>query len=188
MTMRKIKSLLRRMEIVIAFACVLAGEASAQSSKPVQLKCESLTTPLGMDAKKPVLSWRLQDADAGARQTAYEIQVASGGTALAAGRADIWDSGRVESDDSIGAHYEGPALEPSKRYFWRVMVWGRGGKPYPASDVSWWETGLLRQENWTAKWIGYEESEHRYMRESGAEWITNGDTEAPRTRSGSPTR
>jgi alpha-L-rhamnosidase len=180
MTIRKTRGMLRGTEILIACLCVFAGDASAQSSKPVQLKCESLTRPLGMDAKNPVLSWKLQDASAGARQTAYEIQVASSVTSLTAGRPDVWDSGRMESDDSIGANYGGPALASSKRYFWRVIVWGREGKRYPASDVSWWETGLLRQENWNAKWIGYEESEHRHVRESGAEWIANGDNDAPK--------
>ncbi len=99
---------------------------------------------------------------------------------MAAGKPDLWDSKRVESEDSIGAGYGGPALTPSKRYFWRVLVWGRDGKPYPPSDVSWWETGLLQQENWKAKWIGYEEPELKHIRESGAQWITNSDTEAPK--------
>jgi alpha-L-rhamnosidase len=164
----------------IAMACaLLAGSSWAQSTKPVELECESLTTPLGMDANKPALSWKLQDASAGARQTAYEIQVGSSATSLAAGKSDIWGSGRVESGDSIGVSYAGPDLMPSKRYFWRVLVWGRDGKAYPPSDVSWWETGLLRQENWKAKWIGYEESELQLVRESGAKWITNADTEGP---------
>jgi len=168
--------------LVVAMACTfVAGSALAQLAKPVQLECESLTTPLGMDANKPALSWKLQDASAGARQTAYEIQVASSSTALAADKPNVWDSGRVESSDSIGAAYGGPNLAPSTRYFWRVMVWGRDGKPYPVSDVSWWETGLFRKENWKAKWIGYEESEHRHVRESGAEWITNADTQEPKT-------
>jgi len=165
----------------IAVACaLLAGSSSAQSAKPVGLECESLTSPLGMDTNKPVLSWKLQDASAGARQTAYEIQVGSSATSLAAGESDVWDSGRIQSADSIGASYAGPDLVPSKRYFWRVLVWGRDGKPYPPSDVSWWETGLLRRENWKAKWVGYEESELRRVRESGAEWITNADAEGPK--------
>src|SRR6266481_10202066 len=140
-------------DIGIAFACLCLciGVASAQSSKPVMLECESLITPLGMDAKRPVLSWKLQDTSAGAQQTAYEIQVASTSALLKAGKPDIWDSKRVESGDSIGAAYGGPALAPSKRYFWRVQVWARDGKPYPPSDVSWWETGLIQQENWKAK-------------------------------------
>jgi len=169
-------------DIGIALACLWlwVGVASAQSAKPVMLECESLITPLGMDAKKPLLSWKLQDTNTGAQQTAYEIQVASSSALLAAGTPDIWDSRRVESRDSIGAGYRGPALTPSKRYFWRVLVWGRDGKRYPPSDISWWETGLLQQENWKAKWIGYEEPELKHLRESGAQWITNSDTDAPK--------
>ncbi len=92
------------------------------------------------------------------------------------GKADVWDSGKVESSDSIGVVYGGPAMQASKRYFWRVLVWDRDGKAYPASDATWWETGLLRQENWKAKWIGFEEAEERAVRESGAKWITNAET------------
>jgi alpha-L-rhamnosidase len=163
----------------IASLCLFGGEVLAQSNKPVKLECESLITPLGMDVAKPILSWKLQDDSAGAQQTAYEVQVASNTALLATGRPDIWDSKRVESGNSIGAVYQGPPLAPSKRYFWRVLVWDREGKPYPPSDVSWWETGLLGQENWKAKWIGYEEPEHKRVRESAAKWITNADTKAP---------
>src|SRR6266481_1895697 len=173
--------LLHDIGIALAFLCGCAVVVSAQSNKPVMLECESLITPMGMDAKRPVLSWKLQDATAGAQQTGYEIQVASSSGQLQAGKPDIWDSKRVESGDSIGAGYGGPALTASKRYFWRVLVWGRDGKPYPPSNVSWWETGLLQQENWKAKWIGYEEPELEHLRESGAQWITNSDTEAPKS-------
>src|SRR5882757_10677677 len=173
------QALSRGIGIALACLCLCVGVVSAQSSKPVMLECESLITPLGMDARKAVLSWKLQDTSAGAQQTAYEIQVASSSALLKAGKPDIWDSKRVESGDSIGADYGGPALTASKRYFWRVLVWGRDGKPYPPSDVSWWETGLLQQENWKAKWIGYEEIELKHIRESGAQWITNSDTDAP---------
>ena len=65
-------------------------------------------------------------------------------------------------------------MAASTRYYWRVEVWDKDGKPYPASDVSWWETGLLK-EPWKAQWIGYEDPEHRAVRKSGATWITNAD-------------
>jgi alpha-L-rhamnosidase len=165
--------------IVLACLCFFSGGAAAQL-KPVSLECESLTTPLGMDVQKPLLSWKLQDPRDGAKQTAYEIQVGSREALLLDGKPDVWDSGRVQSDDSIGVAYEGPALISSKRYFWRVLIWDQDGKPYPPSEISWWETGLLRQENWKAKWISYEEPELRRVRQSGAEWITNPDTEAPK--------
>jgi alpha-L-rhamnosidase len=164
-----------------ACLCAVAGSTMAQAGKPEKLQCEALVTPLGMDALRPSLSWQLRDSREGARQTAYEIQVASAIPLLQTGKADIWDSGQVESDDSHGIRYEGPTLQPSKKYFWRVQVWDRDHKPYPPSDATWWETGLLEQKNWTAKWIGHEEAEHRSLRESGAIWISNADTQAPPT-------
>jgi alpha-L-rhamnosidase len=165
--------------LLVSLVCAIGAGSLRAQSKPIALQCESLTTPLGMDVSHPVLSWKLQDSRSGARQTAYEIQVAANAGALAAGKPDVWDSGRVESGDSIGARYGGPEFVPSKRYFWRVQVWGADGQAYPPSDVSWWETGLLKKENWKAKWIGYEESELRHVRESGAQWITNPETDAP---------
>jgi alpha-L-rhamnosidase len=168
------------MTFVIAGALLIPAAAGAQPAKPEHLRCESLSTPLGMDAKEPLLSWVLEDPRMGARQSAYELQVASSTALLESGKPDIWDSGRVASDNSIGAKYQGPALQPSRRYFWRVLVWDSDAKPYPASDITWWETGLLDQENWKAKWISYEESELQRVRESGADWITNSKTEVPK--------
>ncbi|PYU79656.1 MAG: rhamnosidase, partial [Acidobacteria bacterium] len=139
----------------------------------MQLKCDALVNPLGIDSKEPMLSWQLRDDRFEARQTAYEIQVASNPALLGAGKPDVWDSGRVESDQSAGVSYAGPALIAEKRYFWRVKVWDKDGKPYPASDASWWETGLLDAREWRGKWIGREEHEHKRVREADAAWVTN---------------
>src|SRR5271168_1471348 len=146
--------------------------AASPSLNPVHLACDSLEHPLGIDSSQPLFSWQLQDAGFAARQTAYRIEVASKPTTLTGGKPDVWDSGRVTSDKSFGVTYGGPELVASKRYYWRVEVWDKDGKPYPASDVSWWETGLLK-EKWTAEWIGYEDPEHRAVRKSGTTWITN---------------
>ena len=154
---------------VFAFASI----SGAQVGKPYGLECESLVTPLGMDAKRPQLSWKIYDTRDGARQSAYQVQVGSGIGLLNEGKPEVWDSGRVASDQSRGIIYAGPALVPSRRYYWRVLSWDRDGKPYPASDPTWWETGLLDQANWNAQWIGFEEPEERAVRESGAAWITN---------------
>ena len=79
-----------------ALCALLTGAvAMAQVGKPEKLECESLVTPLGMDAEKPTLSWQLRDTRDGAKQTAYEVQVATSTANLAAGKGDIWDSGKV---------------------------------------------------------------------------------------------
>jgi alpha-L-rhamnosidase len=174
------RNLLRLLVVAAVSAVMFTLGASAQSMKPVKLECEALSTPLGMDAKQPLLSWKIQESRPGARQSAYQIQVGSTEEMLASGKGDVWDSGRIESDNSRGVPYGGPALEPSKRYYWRVLVWDQNAKASAPSEPSWWETGLLNQENWKAQWIGYEEPELRQVRESGAMWITNTDTEAPK--------
>jgi len=114
--------------------------AAAPPLKPAHLTCDSLERPLGIDSGQPLLSWQLQDTGFGARQTAYRIGVASTPTLLSGDKPDVWDSGRIASDKSVGVVYAGPELAASKRYYWRVEVWDKYGKPYPASDVSWWET------------------------------------------------
>ena len=103
---------------------------------------------------------------------------------LASGKADVWDSGRVASNQSVNVRYAGPALAVSKRYYWRVNAWDQNGKAYPPSDVTWWETGLLDSAGWKAQWISYEDEEHRSVREAKAEWVAvpeiAGSTQSPR--------
>ncbi len=137
------------------------------------LRCDALVDPLGIDDAHPALSWRMEDSTAGARQTAYRIEVFSRAPRSAAISADVWDSGRIASSVSNGVTYQGPALQPTKRYYWRVAVWGKDGQAYPWSQTGWWETGLMEQSAWQGKWIGYESPELHSLRSSGAMWITN---------------
>jgi alpha-L-rhamnosidase len=145
---------------------------------PVALQVDNLTTPLGIDDPAPRFSWQLQDPTAGAAQTAYKLQVSSSLEFLAANNADVWNSGVIKSSQSMNVVYAGPALMPSARYFWRVQVWNAAGKPYSASEVSWWETGLLSQDAWHAQWIGYETPEEATVRNAGSAWITSPDAKA----------
>jgi hypothetical protein len=93
------KKLLTFLGVGIAFALPFVPIVVTQSSRPVKLECEVLSTPLGMDAEKPLLSWKIEDSRHSAKQTAYQIQVASTEEKLASGKADVWDSGRVESEN-----------------------------------------------------------------------------------------
>ena len=147
---------------------------------PVALQVDNLKTPLGIDDPSPRFSWQLQDPARGARQTAYEVKVASRAELLneSAGKADVWDSGRIESDASMNMPYAGPELAPSTRYFWRVKVWDAAGKAYALSGTSWWETGLVKQDNWQAQWIGFETPEEDAVRHADAQWIANPDAKS----------
>jgi alpha-L-rhamnosidase len=157
--------------------CTLAvaqfARAQAVQAGPTELRVDDLKTPLGIDDAAPRFSWQLHDPQRGARQTAYEVLVASSAESLQKGNADVWDSGKVDSDQSLNVRYSGPAVTPSKRYFWRVKIWGAGGSLYPESDVAWWETGLLKREAWQAKWIRYETAEEAAVRGAPAIWIAH---------------
>ncbi|HUN86469.1 MAG TPA: family 78 glycoside hydrolase catalytic domain [Terracidiphilus sp.] len=142
---------------------------------PVELRVDDLKTPLGIDDAAPRFSWQLNDPTRGARQTAYEVDVASSEELLRAGKADVWSSGRVESGESLNIRYEGPALKPATRYFWRATVWGAAGKSYASASSSWWETGLMSQSDWHGSWIGYETAEEAAVRHAPAAWITSAD-------------
>jgi hypothetical protein len=65
----------------------------------------------------------------------------------------FWDSGKVESNPTIQVTFTGPALEPRRRYYWKVRVWDRRGEASRWSKTAWWEAALLSPGQWTAHWI-----------------------------------
>ncbi len=119
------------------------------------LRCEFLDNPLGIDVVPPRLSWQLRDDRRGARQQAYRLQAATSREALAQGRADLWDSGRVESVQSHLVPYGGPALCAGQWVYWRVQVWDQDDQPSDWSEAAWWSMGRLDPADWApAAWIG----------------------------------
>src|SRR5579871_3392808 len=102
---------------VLVLLMWVSGDALAA---PVHLRCESLVNPLGIDAGTPHLSWQSDSTERNWRQSAYQILVASSADELSAGRSDVWDSGKVSSDESVGIAYGGPKLQSRKRYYWSV--------------------------------------------------------------------
>lgn len=134
----------------LLFFMILAGASIAQV-KIQQLKVENLKTPLGLDAAQPRLSWQITSDKRNIYQTAYEIRVATDVAGLSIGA--VWNSGKVTSDQSVHILYGGQPLKPKQRYFWQVRVWDNAGKASPWSEASFWETGLLNANNWSARWI-----------------------------------
>ena len=68
---------------------------------PVSLTCEYLVNPLGIDEPQPRLAWQVNDPRRGAVQRAYQILVASNLDILANDRADMWDSRKVMSVETV---------------------------------------------------------------------------------------
>jgi len=119
-----------------------------------QLRCEYLRDPLGINVVKPRLEWILESGGRGQKQTAYQVLVAGSAERLNIGQADLWDSGKVKSDQSIHVVYSGKALTSQMRCYWKVRVWDKNGKPTSWSKPAMWSMGLLTESDWQADWIG----------------------------------
>jgi len=120
-----------------------------------RLRCEYLFNPLGIDETQPRLSWILDGSRRGARQTAWQVRVVSRPERLGQAEADLWDSGRVEGDQSTHIVYGGVPLVSRMACHWRVTVWDEQGTPL-TSEPAFWTMGLLRPEDWKAKWISHD--------------------------------
>jgi alpha-L-rhamnosidase len=133
----------------------VASVYAAESPATVEyLRCEYRVNPLGIDVAQPRLSWEMTDARRGAKQTAYQILVADSAEKLAAGEANLWDSGRVASDQSTQIVYDGKPLTSRTQCHWKVRLWDAEGNPTSYSTPALWSMGLLKPIEFQAKWIG----------------------------------
>jgi alpha-L-rhamnosidase len=144
---------------LIAAACLIATPTShAQSpyspAVATQLRCEYLTDPEGIDETIPRLSWIMADSRRGATQTAYHILVADSLSELNDSVGNLWDSGKVESSQSIQIVYEGKSLRSRDQVWWMVRIWDQDGRPSAWSEPAYWSMGLINPEDWQGRWIG----------------------------------
>jgi alpha-L-rhamnosidase len=157
-----------------------AGWTAARPAwRPSSLRCEDMINPLGLDTVAVRLSWTLESPERGLRQTAYQILVSSLEELLQPGRADLWDSGRMESSRSIHIAYAGRPLRSRGRYHWKVRSWDGRGEASPWSEPAWWEMGLLWNEDWVGQWIGLRNVE-LVLDPNMKDWIEGTADPAPR--------
>jgi alpha-L-rhamnosidase len=145
----------RTLALAMALLAVPSAARAPDAGRlaPGRLRCEYAVDPLGIDVAKPRLFWQVEGVDRGERQTAWHILVASSSGALAADRGDLWDSGRVESDETTHIRYGGAALASSQTVHWKVRVWDRSGRPSSWSAPAAWTMGVLTAEEWRGIWI-----------------------------------
>jgi alpha-L-rhamnosidase len=122
--------------------------------KTTRLRCEYLETPLAVESAQPRLSWEGDCPRPGAAQSAYRILVANSPATLGKHRGNLWDSGRVESNQSLHVRYAGKKLKSCQQVFWKVMAWDETGKAGPWSRPTSWTMGILCAKEWKAGWIG----------------------------------
>ncbi|MBK1876438.1 alpha-L-rhamnosidase [Pelagicoccus mobilis] len=149
---------MNRFFLISAIFLVFASLLSSAPLAVVDLKSEHLENPIQLDVERPQLSWKLvaeSNSDRGRGQSAYRVLVASSKELLQEERGDLWDSGRVESDDSVLIRYAGEALVSRQACYWKVRVWDESGVESDWSKHARWTMALLEVEDWEGSdWIG----------------------------------
>lgn len=103
-------------------------------------------------SSSPRFSWKLsfpQSSDyRGTQQTDYQLTVSAGQDRL------VWDTGRINSSESVFIPYTGPLLNSSLSYDWQVTVWTNTENKSISSPQYQFMVGLKTEEEWEgAEWM-----------------------------------
>lgn len=113
---------------------------------PARLRCEYRENPLAVDIEHPRLSWIVESGEVGQSQSAYQILAGT-----SPGAADLWDTGKINSDETLHHPYQGKVLTSGQRVFWRVGVWDVRGR-LTWSKPAQFSRGIAPSD-WKAAWI-----------------------------------
>jgi len=138
----------------------LFGISFAQDLSLKDLTTDHKVNPIGIENRNPRFSWKITGSGHNIRQTAYSIKVYSDESF--SNSKIVWQSGRIDSEESVLQEYKGPELKSGQKYYWQVRIWDGNGKASAWSQVANWEMGLLDQKEWKAKWIEIEGDTLRY--------------------------
>ncbi|MEJ5995020.1 family 78 glycoside hydrolase catalytic domain [Pedobacter sp. Du54] len=139
---------------ILIIILLLTQQASAQVTLQ-NTTCEMLTNPMGIDVVKPRFAWQIVSGERNVMQTAYQILVASSSEKLSANEGDLWDSGKITTQESRYVTYSGKALKSRMRAFWKVKTWTTVGESQWSAN-NFFTIGLLYYKDWPKGWIGFD--------------------------------
>ena len=126
----------------------------------VNLTCEYLKNPEGIDVQAPRFFWQLESEKTGQAQTAYRVIVASTQKNIENNVGDMYDSHQTLSSNNTQIIYGGKPLQPASDYYWKIMVWDKNKKASAWSETARFTTGLFTQKDWkNAQWIAWKPQE-----------------------------
>ena len=158
---------------------LMTGFLAGQILAPVGLSVELLTNPERTVIKDldPEFGWVVRSSEEDVFQSAYQVQVmetlsGKGSHAVSI----IWDSGKMNSSQSVNIAYQGRELLPGALYDWRVRVWDLEGRISEWSefqqfrtdhDTSGYETSRYPLETRLVKPVRFSAKEGTYFYDFG---------------------
>lgn len=143
--------------------CALMACTDRHSLEVDNLRCEYQSDPLAIDNTRPHLSWTLTARDKDCKQAAYQILAATEKKKLTEGKADIWDSGKINASQSPHVAFDGKELDSKTLVYWKVRVWNEKGECSAWSPTARFGIGLLHDHDWKASYIGMEQPEGKSL-------------------------
>ena len=155
--LNKYYCLMNRLPVFFSFIFILFLTNCSTRYQPAifDLKCENLRNPAAIDKTIPRFSWKIESRQNGTEQEAFQILVATDKKLLEEGKADLWNSGKVESSVSILVPYHGEELHSGVAAVWKVRVWDNHGDVSQWSEPASFGIGLLNNNDWQAKYIAF---------------------------------
>ncbi|MHA7831767.1 MAG: family 78 glycoside hydrolase catalytic domain [Flagellimonas sp.] len=111
--------------------------------------------PLGIDDPSPRISWIMSSEGRNKKQSAYQIKVAPSKEALENNENLLWDTGKVKSNKNSQVQYAGTSLASGQNCYYKIKVWDDNDLESDWSEIGYWTMGLLKKDDWKAKWIGF---------------------------------
>jgi len=157
--------------LAIIFVLLTSCQTKNSHISITDLRCEYRMNPLGIDNTSPRLSWKLieDNQTRGQKQTTYQVLVASSLENLKNNTGDVWNSGKVDSNQSVNNTYKGSELQSAKAYFWKVKIWDKDGNASNWSEPAKFSMGLLQQSDWKGDWIlksDQKKTDHNWYRKN----------------------
>ena len=142
--------------LILIIAVILFAGCKDQKSQITiwDLRCENLSDPVGIGTTIPRLSWKIKSDKTGASQKAYQLLFASSGELLNEEKADLWNSGKINSSSSILVPYGGIELRTRSLCYWKIRIWDENDNISEWSSPAWFSVGLSGNSDWTASFIG----------------------------------
>ncbi|MCH5306602.1 MAG: family 78 glycoside hydrolase catalytic domain [Prevotella sp.] len=133
---------------LLPLAITAKKKAQTSDVSVTGLRVENLEKPLGIDTAEPRFSWIILSDKQNVKQTAYQIIVTTD-------KGEVWNSGKVESDQQLWVRYSGQLLKSTTQCSWKVKVWTTAGET-DWSEEACFGIGLLKESHWSGRWIGLE--------------------------------
>ncbi len=164
----------RSIAVLLCLFAISCGSLTTSNSpsnlSATELRCEYLVDPIGIDVVQPRLCWKLAPATPNNQpeeQAAFQIVVSSSRTQLQADLGDLWDTGKVTSNETLHHVYGGEPLAYGDSCWWKVRIWDDRGSVSDWSLPARFSIGPLDSSDWSASWIGPVNATHEKQDDPG---------------------